>query len=85
MLSCGSSLASNPLSVQQLGRFLARDEPIEPVEFRNIGTIDRAIRMQHIDDRQLVALTDLEIEFVVRRRHLQNAGAKFRIDPVIAR
>ena len=40
--------------------------------------------MQDIDHRQTVSLTDLEIEFVVRRCHFQNAGAKFRIDPGIA-
>ena len=36
--------------------------------------------MQDIDHRQVVALADLEIDFVVRRRHLQHAGAEFRID-----
>ncbi len=84
MLSCGSSFASSPLSASSLGRFLARDEAVQPVEFRNAGTIDRAVRMQDIDHRQAVPLANFEIELVVRRGHFQNAGAEFRIDPCIA-
>ena len=40
--------------------------------------------MQHVDDRQTVSLTNLEIDLVVRGRHLQHAGAERRIDRVVA-
>ena len=53
------------------------------MQFRNSRTIDPAIRSQDIDDRQIVTLTDFEIEFVVRRRDFQHAGAEFRIDRLI--
>ena len=69
---------------ENLGRFFPRSEAIEPVEFRNGGAVDFSVRMKHVDYRQLVTLADLEIEFVVRRRHFQNAGAEFRIDRLIA-
>ena len=51
-----------PALGQQFGRFLARDETIQPIKFRNIGAIDRAIGMKNVDDRQVVALANLEIE-----------------------
>ena len=73
-----------PALGEHFGRFLARGEAIEAVELRNAGAIDPAVRMQHVDHRQVVPLADLEIEFVVRRRHFQNAGAEFRIDPFVA-
>ena len=39
--------------------------------------------MQNIDDRQVVALANFEIEFVVRGRDLQNTCAKLGIDRVV--
>ena len=66
-----------PLLLQQFGRLFARFESIEPVQFRHRRTIDPAIRVQHIDHRQIVALADFKIELVVRRRHFQHAGAEF--------
>ena len=69
---------------QQLRRLLPRLEAIQSVELRHGRTIDPTIRMQHIEHRQSVTLADLEVHFVVCRRHLQNAGPKFRIDRFIA-
>ena len=40
--------------------------------------------VEHIDERQLVPLADLEIVEVVRRRDLDRAGAFFRIGVVVA-
>ncbi len=73
-----------PALGQHLGRFFARDKTIESVEFGNVRAIDRAVGMQDVDHRQAVALPDLEIHFVVRRRHFQNSGAESRIDPFVA-
>ncbi len=39
--------------------------------------------MKDVDDRQLVALADFEIDLVMSRRDFQNAGAELRIDRVI--
>ena len=39
--------------------------------------------MQHIDNRQVMALTNLEINRVMRGRDFQDAGAEFRIDCLI--
>ncbi len=36
--------------------------------------------MKHIDHGKCVTLPDFEIEFVVRRRDFQNAGAELGID-----
>ena len=36
--------------------------------------------MEHVDDGQRMAHTDLEIDFVMRGRHLQHTGAELRID-----
>ena len=77
-------LRQKPALREQLGRFLARHKAIEAVELRNTGTIDPAVGMQDVDHRQAVPLTDLEVDFVMRRGHFQNAGAEFRIDPRIA-
>ena len=72
-----------PLS-QQFGRLLARFETVESVEFRHGRAIDPAIRMEDIDHRQLVSLSDFKIHFVMGRRHLEHAGAELRIDRVVA-
>ena len=84
VLSYGSSFASRPAVFQQLGGFLARIKPIEPVQLRGGRTVDAAVRVQHIDDRKFVALPDLEVDLVVCRRHLQNARAKLWIDRFVA-
>ena len=36
--------------------------------------------MQNIDNRQVVTLSDLEVERVVRRRDFQNTRPEFRVD-----
>jgi hypothetical protein len=73
-----------PTLRKHFGRFLARDEPIEPVKFRNTRTIDRTVRIQDIDDRQAMPLANFEVHFVVRRSHFQNTRAESRIDRCIA-
>ena len=40
--------------------------------------------VEHIDQRQIVPLADLEIVEVVRRRDLHRAGALFRIGVIVA-
>ncbi len=69
---------------QHFGRFLARGETIQPVEFRHVRAIDFSVRMKDVDDRQVVALPDLEIDLVVRGRDLEHAGAEVRIDRLVA-
>ena len=46
--------------------------------------MNATVRVQHIHNRQLVALADFEIHFVVRRRYFQNTGPEFRIDRFVA-
>ena len=41
--------------------------------------VDARIQIQHADDRQCVALSDRVVVGVVRRRHLDDAGAKSRV------
>ena len=66
--------------LQQLLCLFPRFEPLEPIQLRNCRTIDAAVRVQHIDNRQVMALADLKIQRVMRRRNFQNTSAEFRID-----
>ena len=62
---------------EHLGRFLPRDETVQAGEVRPGEIVHRAVRMQDVDDRQIVPLADLKVGFVVRRRHFEHAGAEF--------
>ena len=72
------------LRLQQFARLVSRLEAIQSVQFRNGRAIDSSVRRQNVDYRQIVALPDFEIEFVVSRRYLERAGAEFRIDRFVA-
>src|SRR5439155_1557838 len=61
-------------------RFFARLESIEAVQLRNGRTIDFPIRIQNIDDWKVMALSNLEIEYVMGGRNFQNACAELGID-----
>src|SRR6266550_7284826 len=50
------------------------------MQLRGRRAIDFSIGMQNIDNRQVVALSDLEVECVVCRRDFQNSRPELRID-----
>ena len=60
--------------------FLRASKRSSPSSSGTAGQLISAVRMQNIDDRQVMTLADFKIELVVRRRHLQNARAELRID-----
>src|SRR5204862_5178902 len=72
------------LLLQHLRGVLARLESIESIQLRHRRTIYFSVRMKHVDNRQLVALADFEIDLVMRRRHFQNAGAELWIDRFVS-
>ena len=53
------------------------------MQLRHRRTVDASVLRQHVDNRQIVALADFEIEFVMRRSHFQSAGTEFRVDGLV--
>ena len=56
--------------LQQLGRFRPRFHPIQSIKLRRRRAIDPAVRMQNIQNRQVMPSPNIEIQFVVGRRDL---------------
>jgi hypothetical protein len=48
---------------------LSRFESIQPVQLWDGRTIDASIWIKHVDNRQAMTLTDLEVQYVVRGRN----------------
>ena len=65
--------------LEQLGRLLPAREPIQARELRTGEFVQPAVRLEHVDDRELVPRADLEIHLVVRRRDLERTGAEFLV------
>ena len=61
-------------------RGLARREALHAGELRPGQFVERAVGVHHVEDLQTVALTDLEVRLVVRRRHFEHAGAEGHVD-----
>ena len=59
-----------------------RLEPVHPVETRS-GVDDPGALVENGRRRQVVPLADLEVVGVVRRGHLDRAGAEFRVDVLV--
>ena len=92
-------LASRPARLEALDDVLARREAVEAVqrqrrvelgrgryaveEGRVVAQVELARRVEDVDQRQAVALADLEVVEVVRRRDLHRAGALLRIGVVV--
>ena len=78
----GPLLRDDPaLLAQGLDDGRAGLEPVQPLEGPGRG--DDAPVVEHGDRGQPVALADLEVVRVVRRRHLDRAGAEARVDVVV--
>ena len=69
-------LVQGPRGLQQFGRPLATDKPIQPRQISAGLGRELAVRSEHVDDRQLVAQADLEVCLVMGRGHLQHARAE---------
>ena len=80
----GLGLVQRPGRFQQFRRLLASHKPVEPSQIRPRLRRHFSIRRQHINDRQMMPLADLRIDFVMGRRDFQHPGAEFDIDPLIA-
>ena len=70
--------------LQLFRRDLARLESVQPDQVRAGQRVHRRVRIHDVDHRQLVWLANLKVRFVMRGRHLEHAGAEFRIDMLIA-
>ena len=64
-------------------RHLARLEPVQTGHIHTGQRGHRAIGIDHLDQRQLVALADFKVRLVMRGRHLQHAGAEFKIHVLV--
>ena len=73
VVGVGLGLVQGPRGLEQFGRPLATDKPVEACQISTGLGRELAVRSEHIDDRQLVAQADLEVGFVVGRGHLQHA------------
>ncbi len=58
---------------------LASLEAVQPAVGRRRVVVDRGVECEHADHRQAVALADRVVVVVVRRRHLDHAGAEFAV------
>ena len=70
--------------LQLFRRDLARFEAVQPDQVRAGQRVHRPVRVHDVDHRQLVALADFKVGFVMRGRHFEHAGPEFRIDMFIA-
>ena len=80
---CGSVFSSRPAAVEVGDHALARLEAIEPAIGRGHLVVQRRIGREHVDQRQRMALADLVVVEVVRRRDLHAAAAEGRVDVVV--
>ena len=74
--------AHEPLRAQLVEDGLARLVPIQ-AGVRPGVLVHPAVEPDHRDGRQAVPLTDLEVDGVVRRRHLQRAGPEVLVDRLV--
>ncbi len=63
---------------------LARLETVESLQIHTREVVHVAIGGDDFNLRQLVALADFEVRLVVRRRHLEHAGAELKIHVLVA-
>ena len=59
---------------------LARHEAVEAAVGGGRVVVDRGVEIQHADHRQAMALAHGIVVGIVRRRHLDDAGAEFAVD-----
>ena len=62
----------------------ARLEAIQPGQRPTRQSVHRAVGVDDFDERQLVARADVEVRLVVGGRHLEHAGAEFKIHMLVA-
>ena len=63
---------------------LARLETVEAAQIRARCVVHLAVRRDNFNRRELVPRADFKVRFVMRGRHFQNAGAKFKIHMLVA-
>ena len=80
LFSYGSVFASSPLACNNSAAFFRASKRSSPCNSGTAGQLIRPSGCQNIDNRQVMALADFEIERVVRGRDFQNTGPEFRID-----
>ena len=75
----GLLLHEGAAGLQELDGALAAGETVHAGEVGSGEVVERAVGVEHVDRRELVALADLKIHLVVRRRDLQRAGTEFPV------
>ena len=78
----GDSL-EQPLRVEVRDDAFARLEPVEAAVGCRRVVVQRRVEVEDADLRQAVALADLVVVEVVRRRDLDAAGAELRVDVLV--
>ena len=69
-----------PHLLELLHRQVTRGKAFHPGELRTGQLVQRAIRVHHVDDRQMVTQPDLKIRPVVRRSDFQHTGAEGHVN-----
>ena len=73
-------LHERPHFLKQQDRLLTTGKTLETSQSRTGQLVERAIRIEHVDRRQLVALTNLKIHLVVRWGDFKCSGTELQID-----
>gem|GEM_PF-5264783 len=64
---------------QQFRGFFSTGESVQSRQLRTGQFVERAVGIEHVDNRQLVTLANFEIHLVVRRCDLQRTGSEFLV------
>ncbi len=68
------------LGREKFGSFFAGIEAVEAMEFWAVGAVDFAVRIEHINNGEVMAEADVEVGAVVCGCDFEDAGAEFKVN-----